>query len=152
MCCRRGLSSSRLFFFLLRAAAFYSGVLFWSWFVSSRRARCLEPHGFCEVRQLTQQTPYSTKKTNMADRFGSEQSPPSPSVPSAAAAFAQRQQDASSSGPGVDGPPDTTNTLQKKRKWPIGLGLSNLPRRHQYQQRPQRSRNGSRMHRAVDPG
>ena len=41
----------------------------------------------------------------MVDRFGSEQSPPSPSVPAAAAAFAQRQQDASSSGPGVDGPP-----------------------------------------------
>ena len=40
----------------------------------------------------------------MADRFGSERSPPSPSVSAATAAFAE-QQGASSSGPGVDGPP-----------------------------------------------
>ena len=41
----------------------------------------------------------------MADRFGSEQSPLPPSVPAAAAAFAQQQQRALSSGPGVDGLP-----------------------------------------------
>ena len=41
----------------------------------------------------------------MADRFGSEQSPPSPSVPVGAAALAQRRQGASSTGPAVDWPP-----------------------------------------------
>ena len=41
----------------------------------------------------------------MADRFASEQSPLPPSVPAAAAAFAQQQQGAFSSGSGVDGPP-----------------------------------------------
>ena len=41
----------------------------------------------------------------MANRFGSEHSPSSPSVPAAAASFAQRQQGAPSSGPGVDGLP-----------------------------------------------
>ena len=40
----------------------------------------------------------------MTDRFGSDKSPLSPSVPAAAAAFAQ-QQGALSSGPGVDGSP-----------------------------------------------
>ena len=58
------------------------------------------------MRQLTQHYYSSTERVNATDRFGSEQSPLSPSVPAAAAAFAQQQQGALSSGPGVDGPPD----------------------------------------------
>ena len=59
----------------------------------------------------------------MADRFGSEQSPTSPSVLVAAAAFAQRQQGASSSKPWVDRPPGEVegNAYLVEKRTPIVL-------------------------------